>query len=399
MNLALFLDCWTPMKNGVITSVQQLREGLVRRGHRVVIIAVQMKGNETEDPDVLLIPQIEMDFGSKQGFGLAIPVRKHLLKFLKKHEVGLIHTHTEFGLGFAGRWAAKKLGVPRVTTTHTMFEMYSNYSFVLEFKSVWRAYYRHYMRGTSVIVAPSLKAVKYNELVVPKLPVQVVPNGIDMAKFVQNPLSPAEIVEERKRLGIAPKDKVVVFVGRLGPEKRVEELLGAVIPVLRRREDVKMLFVGDGPSMEALKAEALVHEVGSKVIFTGFVDWKVVYHMYSISDLFVTASLSEVHSMTLIEAAMCGLPTVARKDDSNIDLVIDGRNGWLVESEAELEAKVDELVRDHDELERFGHEAHEVSKLFTAERHVERMEKLYRRVIETYPDHRYILHAKDLLDS
>jgi len=398
MNIALFLDCWTPMKNGVVTSVQQLREGLMRRGHRVVVVSVLVKGYGNQDPDILLIPQIEMDFGTKQGFGLALPARRMLIRFLEERRIELVHTHTEFGLGFAGRWAAKKLGVPRVTTTHTMYEMYTNYSFVLEFKSVWRAFYRHYMKGTNVIVAPSLKAVKYNQMVVPNLPVQVVPNGIDTARFMRSPLTEEEIEVERGRYGIRKTDKVAIFVGRLGQEKRVEELLGSLIPVLARHDDFKVLFVGDGPSLDALKAEAMVNDVGSKVVFTGFVDWKVVYQLYSISDLFVTASLSEVHSMTLIEAALCGLPTVARKDDSNIDLVVDGSNGWLVEDEGGLAAKTEELVTNQAELELFSKRALELSLHFTAERHVERMEKLYLKILERFPHRLETLGDPKLLD-
>ena len=398
MNIALFLDCWSPMKNGVVTSAQQLREGLARRGHRVVVVSVQAKGYASDDPEVLLIPQIEMDFGTKQGFGLALPQRRMLVEFLRKYEVELIHTHTEFGIGFAGRWAARKLDLPRVTTTHTMFEMYSNYSFVLEFKSVWRAFYRHYMRGTSVIVAPSLKAVKYNQMVVPKLPVQVVPNGIDTARFMHAALSETEIATERARYGIGVGDKVLIFVGRLGPEKRIEELVSCLSPLLKRRSDARMIIVGDGPSLEGLKAEAIVQGMADKVLFTGFVDWKVVYRLYCIADIFVAASLSEVHSMTLIEAAMCGLPTVARRDDSNIDLVIDGENGWLVDDDEELARKVEALISDGEELGRFSRRALEISLRFTAERHVERMEKLYRKTLAAFPYRLEELRDPKLLD-
>ncbi len=398
MNIALFLDCWSPMKNGVVTSAQQLREGLARRGHRVVVVSVQAKGYASDDPEVLLIPQIEMDFGTKQGFGLALPQRRMLVEFLRKYEVELIHTHTEFGIGFAGRWAARKLDLPRVTTTHTMFEMYSNYSFVLEFKSVWRAFYRHYMRGTSVIVAPSLKAVKYNQMVVPKLPVQVVPNGIDTARFMHAALSETEIAIDRARYGIGGEDKVLIFVGRLGPEKRIEELVSCLSPLLKRRIDARMIIVGDGPSLEGLKAEAIVQGMADKVLFTGFVDWKVVYRLYCIADIFVAASLSEVHSMTLIEAAMCGLPTVARRDDSNIDLVIDGENGWLVDDDEELARKVEALISDGEELGRFSRRALEISLRFTAERHVERMEKLYRKTLAAFPYRLEELRDPKLLD-
>lgn len=386
------------MKNGVITSVQQLRDGLRKRGHDVVIVSVQAKGYVNADPDILLIPQIEMDFGSKQGFGLALPARRRLLAFLKEHKVGLVHTHTEFGIGLAGRWAAKNLGVPRVSTSHTMYEMYTNYSFVFELKTVWRAFYRYYMKGTHVIVAPSLKAANYNKIVVPGIPIQMVPNGIDVSNFIRSEPDAEARLELRGRYGIKPADKVMVFVGRIGAEKRCEELLAALIPVLRRHEAIKFLVVGDGPALESLMAMAGTAGLEKQIVFTGFVNWADIHRFYSISDLFVTASLSEVHSMTLIEAAICGLPTVARRDESNLDLVIQGRNGHLADTDEELALVAERLATDDAARAAFSRAAREIALRFTADNHVERMERLYTKAIECFPDRLERLGDPALLD-
>ncbi|HRU44673.1 MAG TPA: glycosyltransferase, partial [Spirochaetota bacterium] len=123
-----------------------------------------------------------------------------------------------------------------------------------------------------------------------------------------------------------------------------------------------------------------------EAIFTGFVNWDIVYRLYSISDIFVTASLSEVHPMTLIEASMCKLAIVARKDDSYLDLVRDGVNGFLVENDEEITNKIKMLTKDKELLNSFKRESFLISKQFSSENHVARVEKFYQRVLKTYPN-------------
>ncbi|URA10743.1 glycosyltransferase [Thermospira aquatica] len=399
MNIALFLDCFTPMKNGVITSALQLKEGLEKKGHHVCIVSVLVKGYENKDPDVLLIPQLELDFGSKQGFGAALVNNKKVINFLKEHKVELIHSHTEFMVGLAAKHAARKLGIPRISTTHTMWEMYSNYSFILGMKSIWRTYFRFYMKGTSVIVAPSIKAKKYDNLVVPEIPVQIIPNGIDMVKFKQKPMTQEELHDLRKRYSLSPEDKILIFVGRIGPEKRVIELYHAMEPVMKKHKNVKMVFVGDGPAHEELQKRANDLGLAGQTVFTGFVDWKEVYRLYSIANLFVTASLSEVHPMTLIEAAICGVPSVARRDDSYLDLIEEGKNGYMADTDEAMTAIVEDLITDEKKLKLFSEEALRISSKFSAENHVNRMEKLYKKVLELYPDNLNELWDEHLLDK
>lgn len=387
MNIALFLDCWSPMKNGVITSAQQLKEGLEKKGHHVVIVTVQVEGYKSDDPNVMLIPLLPFDFGSKQGFGPALVHQGSVNRFLKDHKVELIHVHTEFTLGYAGRNAALQLKLPRVSTTHTMWEQYTNYMFLLKFKSLVRAFLKHYLKGTSVIVAPSIKAKKYYQKnVVPHAAFQLIPNGIDMQKFKQHHITDQDIADLRKHYGFTAEDHLLIFVGRIGPEKRVEELFKAVIPVLKKYSHVKIVFVGDGPSHAALVDSAASEGVSEKVVFTGFVDWTEVYKLYSIANMFVTASLSEVHPMTLIEGAMCGLPSIARRDDSYLDLIRPGQNGYLCDTDEEMTVRIDELLSDEGKLKVYSKNAYEISQIFTADNHVAKMEKLYKKVIECYPN-------------
>jgi len=398
MNIALFLDCFIPMKNGVITSALQLKEGLEKKGHHVVVVAVKVKGYKSNDPNILLFPQISLDFGSKQGFGLGLVNQKKLNKFLKEHKIDIIHTHTEFGIGFGGRKAALKLKIPRVTTTHTMWEQYTNYSPLLGIKPLFRGFFKLYIKGTSVIVAPSIKAKKHYETIVPEIPFQIVPNGIDVKKFKSIPTTKKDIENIKLQYGLKKEDKILIFVGRIGPEKRVGALMDSVIPLCKKDKNIKLVYVGDGPDMETLKKKASSVNLEKNFIFTGFVDWEQVHKLYSISNIFVTASLSEVHPMTLIEGAMCGLPLIARKDYSYLDLIENKKNGYLVNTDEEMTRKIEELIYNKTKLKSFSKASLEISKKFTAENHVNRMEKLYKKVIAYYPDNIEKLRNPHLLD-
>ncbi len=382
MNIALFLDCYLPMKNGVLTSVLNLKEGLEKSGHRAVVVGVQVKGYRNGDKNVLLCPLVSFDFGTKQGYGLGLVNRKNLYGFLRKNKVEIIHTHTEYAIGLAGKFAAKKLGLPRVSTFHTMWEEYSNYSPLLKIKPLIRNYLKYYYTGTSVITAPSIKAKKYSDLINPEIPKVVIPNAIDLHKFKAEPIGKEELAALRKKHGIQAGDKIIVFLGRIGPEKRVEALFDTLAPVLKKNSGFKLLFIGDGPALEDLKRQAAKLGIGNQVIFTGFVEWEKVHKYFALADLFASASLSEVHPMTFIEALMSGLPIVARKDDSYLDLVESGQNGYLTDTDREIGRKSEEILKSEKILAEFSAKSLEISQRFSIENHVNKMTALYEQVLE-----------------
>lgn len=384
MNIALFLDCYKPMKNGVITSTLQLKEGLEKKGHHVVLVAVKSKGYINEDPNVLLFPKLSFEFTSKQGFGLGLVSYNKLIKFLKKHKIKLIHTHTEFGIGLAGKYAAKRLKIPRIATSHTLWEDYGNYSSLLKSKTFSKSFLKFYYKGVSAIVAPSIKAKKYNDGIVPNIMKKIIPNGINFEKIKNLKKNVKNIEKLREANGIKKEDKILLFVGRLSPEKRVVELLNALLPLLKKNKRIKMFFVGDGSDSDNLRKIIKNNNLINQVILTGFIEWEKLPKFYFLANTFVTASLSEIHPMTLIEANMYGLPIVARKDDSLIDLVEDHVNGYLVSEDSQFEKTIENMIFDENLLKEFSKNCINIGAKFSIENHIENMEILYKSSILDY---------------
>ncbi|MBN2546050.1 MAG: glycosyltransferase [Spirochaetes bacterium] len=386
MNIALFTDCYLPIKNGVVTSVMQLKEGLESKGHNVIVIAPEVPNYIDKDKNIYRLPSVKLGLGTEQRF--AFYHQGPINRFLKKKNIDIVHSHTEFSIGQCGKKAAKKLKIPIIHTTHTMWEDYTHYIFngKLLTKSMSRKILINLLKNINCIIAPSIKAKKYYQQLLPNTPIQIIHNGIDQQNFIPTPVKKSEINQLRKEFDLKKNDKILIFVGRIGKEKRVNELFDAVVPVIKKTQNTKMIFVGEGPILKDLIKKKTELHLNKDIIFTGFVNWELIYRLYYISNIFITTSLSEVHPMTMIEACICKLPIIARRDDSYLDLVQNGKNGYLVDSDSELTDRIIELLNNCKKLEEFSENSYYISQSFKAESHVNKVENLYKKVINLYPD-------------
>ncbi|MBO4509571.1 MAG: glycosyltransferase [Spirochaetaceae bacterium] len=384
MNIALFSDCYLPSKNGVVTVVEQLRESLSERGNNVVVVTVENEQKEEEAPYIYRAVAVPAGMGMKDQF-FGFPWLPKVLKFLKKNNIELIHCHTEFMMGIAGIQAAKKLKIPLVATMHTMWDDYYRFylpagkiiplCFIRKLTSLF--YNRFY-----AVAGVSTKA--YNHLkskISPKANTVVIPNAMNASKFSSQSVSDEEKSQIREKLGIKKDDFVCLFVGRLGEEKRIFELINAAGNAVIQNKAIKLLFIGDGPAMEHCKENVKHKGIEDNVIFTGFLEWKCLHSYYSIADLFMTASLSEMHSMTILESLITGLPIVARDDLSFYDTIHPGENGYLAKTDEEITEYILKIASDKELKEQFSEKSREISKQYTLELFTERYLAFYNYVL------------------
>ncbi|MFA5879041.1 MAG: glycosyltransferase [Candidatus Margulisiibacteriota bacterium] len=381
MKIAIFTDCYTPIKNGVVTSVVQLKEGLEKKGHLVLVVTIAVPNYIETDPHVLRIASIKLGLGTEQRIGIV--QQKKINDFLKAHEIELIHTHTEFSLGFSGKAAARKFKLPHIHTTHTMWEDYRHYILngMLLSPKIIKIGLKFFIKTIKAIIAPSIKAKNYWQKLTPHTLIEVIPNGIDLTQFQNQQINESDIEKTKKSFGITKNDKVLIYVGRIGQEKRIQELYDTITPVITKNKHLKMIIVGDGPLLIKLKEKTKKLELTENFLFTGFVNWETVHKLYCAANIFVTASLSEVHPMTIIEALFSKLPIIARKDDSIFDLVNPGVNGYLTESDSDLGKKIEELINDSKLLNDFSCASLLLAKNFTLEEHIKKVENLYKKVL------------------
>jgi glycosyltransferase involved in cell wall biosynthesis len=254
----------------------------------------------------------------------------------------LLHTHWLLPQGYVGALAARRYGIPHVTTVH------GGDVFALR-GAVLRRFKRAAIRGADAVTAnSSVTRRAVMELNAADIPVSRIPFGIDLDV---PPRDAPEVrsVRNRYRRGRGP---LLIFVGRLIEDKGVADLLSAV-RLLHTRCDVTALIVGDGQDRAAFEREAAKLGVTDRVHFTGWVQNADVAGYIAAADAFISPSWRssngwvEAQGLAILEAMAVGTPVVATLEGGVVDSVKHMETGLLVEQRApdQLAAAVLQLVR------------------------------------------------------
>ncbi len=148
-------------------------------------------------------------------------------------------------------------------------------------------------------------------------------------------------------MGLADEDVVLIYSGRLGPEKNLTFLVRAFAGAQTAYPDTSLVLVGDGPERDNLQDLAARSGLKDKVVFTGMVPHDDVPCYLTAADAFVTASVTEVHPLSVIEALACGLPVVGIDSPGVGDTITDGENGFVCRDDlAAFTAKLTRLIAD-----------------------------------------------------
>ena len=282
----------------------------------------------------------------------------------------------------SARRIAEELDIPLVHTYHTVYEDYTHYfSPNVRFgKKAAAVFTRWAASHTDCLIAPTGKVRLLLQGYGVEKPIFVVPSGIDLRRFRDEP-DPLRGAVLRASLDIPRERTVLVFVGRLAEEKRVDELL-------RFRANmgpggVTLLLVGDGPDRKRL--EGVAQSLGlaaPDVVFAGMVPAEQVADWYQLGDLFVSASTSETQGLTYAEALAAGVPVLCRADPCLLGVVRDGENGWQYHGEAEFRQRLEGFLAHPQRREALCRTARETGEEYSAQRFAERVESIYLEQIE-----------------
>ncbi|ACK42700.1 MULTISPECIES: glycosyltransferase [Dictyoglomus] len=154
----------------------------------------------------------------------------------------------------------------------------------------------------------------------------VLPNGIDIENLKTN-LN----IEEIKNIYAPNKEKIILFIGRMHPQKGAEYLLRAIPIVLNRIQNVKFIFVGTGPQLGSLIEEAKYLGIIEKTIFTGFIDDNLRNALLHTADICVFPSIYEPFGIVALEAMALGKPVIASRVGGFSEIIEDGKDGILFE--------------------------------------------------------------------
>jgi glycosyltransferase involved in cell wall biosynthesis len=343
VRVALFTNNYLPFCGGVTISVETLRRGLQGRGHEVWVFAPRFAGGEGDRPGVVRYPSVPA--ATYPDFPLAVPCSPRIARRVRALDFDVFHAHHPFLLGPAACRLGRRQGRPVVFTYHTRYEKYAHYV-PLTRRLVEAAALRlstRFAARADAVIAPSqvirgeLRARAVN------VPIAVVPTGVDLAQFRPGPRAMA-----RAQLGLAPAGAVLLYVGRLDPEKSVGRLLLAFDRIATIVPDVRLVLVGQGTEGERLRRQARRLAAADLILFFGVRGHGTLPGCYQAADLFLFASETETQGLVLAEAAASALPSVAVAASGSDEVVRDGETGLLTKSDpaAIAEAAIGLLLDD-----------------------------------------------------
>lgn len=379
MKILITTDLFTTQTNGVVTSVKNLREELVKKGHDVRVLTLSDNMHSKHEDDVYYIRSLPI--GVYPNIRMPMTYRHKLIREMVEWKPDIIHSQCEFfSLQFA-LYISRKTGAPIVHTYHTMYEQYVSYVFPSERigKQVVRVWSRQRLKSVDKIIVPTHKVENaLHEYGVDDM--SIVPSGISLDQHKKR-ISPEERLKKRRELGIKDDELVLINLGRLGAEKNIGELVELFSKAIKKRSNLRFLIVGDGPAREEL--EELARELGifEKIVFTGMVPPDEVHEYYQLGDVFVSASNSETQGLTYIEAAASGLPLLCREDLCLDDVIVQSENGYQYKSEEEFLTWLDSIVDNPEWRAAASKKSEEIAESFDKSVFGDSVEKIYKSVL------------------
>ncbi|MDD4095994.1 MAG: glycosyltransferase family 4 protein [Oscillospiraceae bacterium] len=361
MNIAIVTDTYFPDINGVTSSIYTLAESLRNFGHKVYIFTVsepkEMMAKLKDDSAVYRFPSIPIFFIKPHR--ATAPFSARVIRLMRELRIDIIHTQTEFFMGFVGMNASHYLRLPVIHTYHTMLEDYTHYIArgYLATPKMAQVFSRLFCNMADSIIVPTGKVEKSLHSYGVKRPIYVIPTGIDLEPFRRSRYDEEEITDLKRSLGILPGHKVLLSLGRVAKEKSLDMIIRTMPQISSRHPEARLLVVGTGPALPELKALAASLGVSDRVIFSGAAPYSEIAKYYRIGDIFISCSVTETQGLTYYEAMASGLPVVARQDDSISSLLRNGFNSRLFRECDAIPGIVDELLTGESTLDHFSKNA------------------------------------------
>lgn len=344
VKVLLLAESFLPHMNGVTHSMLQVLRHLERRGHDSLVVAPRSGpiDHTLYGARAVLLPS--MPLPSYPDVRVTLATAHRLAAVMREHRADVVHLASPFVLGWRGVLAAESLGVPTIAVYQTDIPAYAErYGVPGAAPALTRHLGRLHRRAT-LTLAPSSSALD-----------RLASVGVDRMRLWRRGVDTERFAPERRsdawRREVAPGGELIVgYVGRLAPEKQVEDL-----QVLMDLPGVRLVIIGDGPSRAALE------RMLPAARFAGFLDGDDLARATASLDVFVHPGESETFCQTVQEALASGVPVVATGRGGPLDLVQSSVNGWLYRPGDldDLRDRVRDLVGDDAKRRAFGERARE----------------------------------------
>lgn len=381
-------DTYPPQVNGVSVVTALSVDGLSARGWTCGVVCPgypsrwrdpfgrQEHGVPTE-AEVVTLPSMPMP--TYPDIRLSLPLRSRVEDAIRRLRPDIIHAQTEFVIGRLGAAAARRLGIPLVTSYHTDFGKYADSYGLRAFRGVISRSLAHFHNKATRTYTPSeVAATDLRALGVPR--VEVWGRGVDTDIF--SPVCRSKALRAELGLGDA---FVFLHVGRLAAEKGVERILAAY--ALARESlspmPTRLVIAGAGP-----RRDVLARTAHPDVLFLGHLDRSTCLPaLYASADAFVFASHTETLGLVILEAMSCGTPVIAAPMGGVADHLQHERNGlaYRAGDVADFAKAMERLATDPHLRRRMSIAARATAERLSWSAEMDRLDESYRSVIAIAP--------------
>lgn len=375
LRIAVVTETYPPEINGVAMTLGRFVAGLHQRQHEVQLIRPRQAdgdraGSSERFQEVL---KRGVPIPRYPALKMGLPAKQALTRLWSVNRPDLVHIVTEGPLGWSALQAALKLRLPVCSDFHTNFHAYSRHYGIGWLKTPIAAYLRKFHNRTRCTMVPTaamrdeLEEMGFRNL-------RVVARGVDTSLF--DPARRSDLL--RERWGAGPNDPVVLYVGRLAPEKNLPALVAAFAEMRARTPKARFVLVGDGPESGALAARH------PDLIFAGLRVGEDLATHYASGDIFLFPSLTETYGNVTVEAMASGLAVVAYDYAAAAEHLRHGHDGMLADYDnlGEFMGFAAELVTSRERIKTYGARARATALGLDWDRVVQQLEAVFLTVAE-----------------
>ena len=360
----MMVDTYKPYVSGVTNYIELHKRALERAGHEVYVFTFGDDDYQDDEPHILRSPGVAL---ADTGFYLSLRYKTKHKKLLQTMDV--VHVHHPFLSGRLALNYCRSARIPIVFTNHSRYDLLAQAYLPLMpdemSHGLLQAYMPDFCEAVDLVISPSAGMAKILHELDVKSHIEVVPNGVDLHKFHQAVPFP------RSKFGLAEQDILLVYAGRIAPEKNINFLLQSFAGIAQLIPNLYLLIVGGGKKQFEEELQEFIVQLGiaSRVRSTGMSSYEDIPSYLSMCDIFVTTSIAETFGMSTVEAMGAGLPIVGIHSAGTSDIVEDGKTGFLsTEDLAAFTAKLTYLCLHPGLREQMGLAAYEASKQYDVER-------------------------------
>jgi glycosyltransferase involved in cell wall biosynthesis len=375
----MMTDAYKPHVSGITSYIDLNKRALEELGHDVYVFTFGDLDYQDDDPRVIRSPGLPL---ANTGYYVSLRYRTVAKKLLQSMDV--VHIHHPFLSGRLALIYCTRKHIPVVFTNHTRYDLYAQarlpFMPVEVSQSLLQTYMPDFCSAVDLVISPSRGMERVMRQYGVQSHIEVVPNGANLKPFHKaKPLS-------RDDFGFKKDDVLLAYMGRVAPEKNLEFLLQAFAGVARTIPNVYLLILGGGQKEheEKLKSLPAEHRIEDRVRFMGMIPYDQLPSHLAMCDIFVTASVTEVHPYSVIEAMATGLPIVGIDSPGVGDSVEDGVTGLIsTEDIPSFTAKLTYLSLNRNLQKKMGAAALKASDQFSIERTTQIMLGHYNRLMQS----------------